>query len=45
MAGKMLKGVLLDRAKGKRASAPKAIVTAAALGAAAAGITYRVLRG
>lgn len=45
MAGKMVKRVLADRARGKRASVPQALVTAAALGAAAAGLTYKVLRG
>jgi hypothetical protein len=44
MAG-MVKRVLAERAGGKRPSVPRAIATAAALGVAAAGITYRVLRG
>ncbi|HEY1596046.1 MAG TPA: hypothetical protein VGF74_11665 [Thermoleophilaceae bacterium] len=41
----MVKRVLAERAGGNRPSAPRAIVVAAAAGVAAAGITYRVLRG
>jgi hypothetical protein len=41
----MVKRVLTERARGKQPSAPRAMVAAAALGVAAAGITYRVLRG
>jgi hypothetical protein len=44
MAGKMVKRVLADRIGGKRPSAPRAIAAAAAVGAAAAGITYKVIR-
>jgi hypothetical protein len=44
MAGKMLKRVLTDRIGGKRPSVPRTIAAAATVGAAAAGITYKVLR-
>ena len=41
----IIKRAVADRVGGKRPSAPRAIVAAAAAGAAAAGLTYRVLRG
>ena len=41
----IVKRVLAERAGGKRPSIPGAIVAAGAVGAAAAGLTYRVLRG
>jgi len=44
MAG-MVKRVFTDRAAGKRPSALRAWVGAGAAGVAAAGLTYRVLRG
>lgn len=44
MAG-MVKRVLAERAGGKRPSAPRAMFAAAATGLAAAGLTYKVLRG
>jgi hypothetical protein len=44
MAAQMLKRVLTERIGGKRPSAPRAIAAAATVGAAAAGITYKVLR-
>jgi len=40
-----VKKVLAERMGGKRPSAVRAVATAGAVGAAAAGITYRVLRG
>jgi hypothetical protein len=39
-----IKRAVADKASGKRPSAPRALVVAAAAGAAAAGITYRVMR-
>jgi hypothetical protein len=44
MAGQMVKRVLADRIGGTRPSVPRAIAAAAAVGAAAAGITYKLLR-
>jgi hypothetical protein len=44
MAG-MVKRALAERVGGKRPSPLRAVVAAAAAGVAAAGITYRVLRG
>jgi hypothetical protein len=41
----IVKRVVAERIGGKRPSPVRAIVAAAAAGAAAAGITYRVLRG
>jgi hypothetical protein len=41
----LVKRVFADRARGRRPGAPQAMVAAAAAGVAAAGITYRVLRG
>jgi hypothetical protein len=41
----ILKRAVAERAGGKRPSPARAIVAATAAGAAAAGITYRVLRG
>jgi hypothetical protein len=40
-----VKRVVAERIGGKRASPPRAIAAAALVGAVAAGITYRVLRG
>jgi hypothetical protein len=39
-----VKRALFERASGKRPSPPRALVVAAAAGAAVAGITYRVMR-
>ena len=39
-----LQHVALDRIQGKRPSAVRAVTAAAAVGAAAGGITYKVLR-
>jgi hypothetical protein len=40
----MIKRTAADRARGERPSAPRAVVVAAAAGAAVASLTYRVLR-
>lgn len=40
----MMKKAAADKARGERPSAPRAVVVAAAAGAAVASITYRVLR-
>jgi hypothetical protein len=42
---KFVKQVLTDRMGGKRPSVARAVAAAAAVGAASAGLTYRVLRG
>jgi hypothetical protein len=44
MAG-MVKRVFADRARGKQPGAARAIIASAAAGFAAAGLTYKVLRG
>jgi hypothetical protein len=41
----IIKRAVSERIHGKRPNPARAIVTAAAMGVAAAGITYRVLRG
>jgi len=41
----MVVRALSDRARGKRSSPVKAIAAAAGVGMAAAGLTYKVLRG
>jgi hypothetical protein len=41
----IVKRVLVDRIGGKKPGAGRAMFVAAAAGAAAAGLTYRVLRG
>jgi hypothetical protein len=41
----MVKRVVAERMQGKRPSPVRAIVAATVAGAAAAGLTYRVLRG
>jgi hypothetical protein len=40
-----IKNVIADRVGGKRPSPVRAVAAAAAAGVAAAGITYKVLRG
>jgi len=40
----VVKRAVADKASGKRPSAPRALVVAAAAGAAAAGIVYRMMR-
>jgi len=40
-----VKRVVADRIGGKRPAAARAMIVSAAAGAAAAGLTYRVLRG
>lgn len=40
----VIKRAVMDKASGKRPSAPRALVVAAATGAAAAGFVYRVMR-
>jgi hypothetical protein len=40
-----MKHAFIDRAKGNRPSVPRAAVAAVVVGAVAAGLTYRVLRG
>jgi hypothetical protein len=41
----IIKRAVSERMRGKRPNPARAIVTAAAAGAVAAGITYKVLRG
>jgi hypothetical protein len=40
----LVKRVVADRVKGKRASVPSALIAAAVAGLAAASLTYRALR-
>lgn len=41
----IVKRAVADRIGGERPSVPRAVVAAAAVGAVAAGVTYRALRG